>query len=169
MAPEPRIRVSAVLRWHGRILLCRHEKRGKEYWLLPGGGLEPNESLFECGEREVMEETGLTVKVISVAFLREWIVPKYCVVPHETGVGFGLEVYLYAELVGDRTETRIEPGRIEVPHWIPLDQVAALPLWPKELKTLANWLAAGNKPLGVHSFIAQMENPNTPAPNVNFP
>ena len=35
---EPRIRVSAILRWQGSILLCRHEKGGREYWLLPGGG-----------------------------------------------------------------------------------------------------------------------------------
>ena len=34
---EPRIRVSALLRWQDRILLCRHEKAGRgEYWLLPG-------------------------------------------------------------------------------------------------------------------------------------
>jgi len=26
---EPRIRVSAILRWQGRILLCRHDKGGK--------------------------------------------------------------------------------------------------------------------------------------------
>ena len=40
MPLEPRIRVSAVLRWEGRVLLCRHEKSGRgEYWLLPGGGV----------------------------------------------------------------------------------------------------------------------------------
>ena len=37
MTAEPRIRVSAILRWRGRILLCRHEKPGREYRLLPGG------------------------------------------------------------------------------------------------------------------------------------
>ena len=37
MQLEPRIRVSAVLRWRDRVLLCRHEKHGREYWLLPGG------------------------------------------------------------------------------------------------------------------------------------
>ena len=37
MRPEPRVRVSAVLRWRGQVLLCRHEKRGNEHWLLPGG------------------------------------------------------------------------------------------------------------------------------------
>ena len=43
MTAEPRIRVSAVLRWDDQILLCRHEKPGKEYWLLPGGGVHSGE------------------------------------------------------------------------------------------------------------------------------
>jgi ADP-ribose pyrophosphatase YjhB (NUDIX family) len=56
---EPRIRVSAILRWHGRILLCRHEKPGKEYWLLPGGGVNSGESIVDALERELREEVGV--------------------------------------------------------------------------------------------------------------
>jgi 8-oxo-dGTP diphosphatase len=56
---EPRIRVSAVLRWHGRILLCRHEKPGKQYWLLPGGGVNAGESLVDALNRELAEELGI--------------------------------------------------------------------------------------------------------------
>jgi 8-oxo-dGTP diphosphatase len=56
---EPRIRVSAVLRWRGRILLCRHEKSGGEVWLLPGGGVHTGESLLRALRRELWEETGL--------------------------------------------------------------------------------------------------------------
>jgi 8-oxo-dGTP diphosphatase len=56
---EPRLRVSALLRWHDRILLCRQEKPGKEYWLLPGGGVEGGESLTEALRRELREEIGI--------------------------------------------------------------------------------------------------------------
>ncbi len=56
---EPRIRVSAILRWRGRVLLCRHEKPGKEYWLLPGGGVNAGESLTDALNRELDEEVGI--------------------------------------------------------------------------------------------------------------
>jgi 8-oxo-dGTP diphosphatase len=59
MAVEPRIRVSALLRWNDRILLCRHEKPGREYWLLPGGGVNSGESLVDALRRELAEEVGI--------------------------------------------------------------------------------------------------------------
>ena len=60
---EPRIRVSAMIRWQGRILLCRQEKPGKEYWLLPGGGVDGGESLIEALRRELREELGVEADV----------------------------------------------------------------------------------------------------------
>ena len=60
---EPRIRVSAILRWQGRVLLCRQEKPGKEYWLLPGGGVDGGESLIEALRRELREELGIEADV----------------------------------------------------------------------------------------------------------
>ncbi len=59
MGLEPRIRVSAILRWQNRVLLCRHEKPGKEYWLLPGGGVNSGESLADALHRELEEEIGI--------------------------------------------------------------------------------------------------------------
>ena len=59
MPIEPRIRVSAILSWRGRVLLCRHEKPGKEYWLLPGGGVNSGESLVDALHREIAEEIGI--------------------------------------------------------------------------------------------------------------
>jgi ADP-ribose pyrophosphatase YjhB (NUDIX family) len=59
VSAEPRIRVSALLGWRGRILLCRHEKPGREYWLLPGGGVNSGESLVDALRRELAEEIGI--------------------------------------------------------------------------------------------------------------
>jgi ADP-ribose pyrophosphatase YjhB (NUDIX family) len=60
MPAEPRIRVSAILRWEDRVLLIRHEKPGRgEYWLLPGGGVNSGESLTDALHRELSEECGL--------------------------------------------------------------------------------------------------------------
>src|SRR5437870_12710956 len=63
MSAEPRIRVSALLHWRDRILLCRHEKPGKEYWLLPGGGVNSGESLVDALRRELLEEVGIDAPV----------------------------------------------------------------------------------------------------------
>lgn len=46
-----------------KVLLIFHQKFGK--WLPPGGHLEPNETPPEGAIREVLEETGLEVEIIS--------------------------------------------------------------------------------------------------------
>ena len=55
----PRLRVAVLVRWQNRILLCRQEKPGREYWLLPGGGVDGGETLIKALRRELGEELGL--------------------------------------------------------------------------------------------------------------
>ena len=59
MPVTPRVRVAALIRWQDRVLLCRQEKPGKEYWLLPGGGVDGGETIDEALRRELGEELGL--------------------------------------------------------------------------------------------------------------
>lgn len=44
------------------IVLTRRTDNGR--WCLPGGAMDPGESLEECCRREVWEETGLIVRVV---------------------------------------------------------------------------------------------------------
>lgn len=152
-------RTRVIVLHKGAVLLFPPEELG-EGWRLPGGGLQPDESLAECAAREVFEETGLVVGVAGVAFLREWVVPKYCPQPAEPGQsGFGLEVYFYATPENGRLEPRAERSGAVCAQWVPLAEVPHLPLWPKELKALARALLGGATPRGVPSFTSQLESP----------
>ncbi|RZL66847.1 MAG: NUDIX hydrolase [Variovorax sp.] len=50
------------------------------YWGTPGGGIDPNESLVECLEREMIEETGIRARVGKLLFIQQFKTP------HRSGV-----------------------------------------------------------------------------------
>ncbi len=56
------VRVQAACFSDGRLLCALHAKQGDEYWVLPGGHLDPGESLWDALAREMEEETGLAVE-----------------------------------------------------------------------------------------------------------
>jgi ADP-ribose pyrophosphatase YjhB (NUDIX family) len=73
--PNIRIRVAGVLIKDNQILLVRHEKNAKSYWLLPGGGVDFGETAEEALIREFKEEVGLTIEVGKLVFVHDSIPP----------------------------------------------------------------------------------------------
>lgn len=155
-----RVRTRTIVLHRGSVLLL--EPWGDEAaWHPPGGGLEPNESLAECAAREVFEETGVRVTVGPVAFLREWVAPKYCLKDSALH-GYGLEVFFYATPSGD-TATRRESEDDPRAEWVPLERVPSLRLWPNELKALAQHLCDGGWHHGAPAFARDLMDSSLPA------
>lgn len=68
-----RIRVAGILARDGQILLVRHEKNGKSYFLIPGGGMEYGETAEEALIREFQEEVGLPIQVGKLVLVHDSI------------------------------------------------------------------------------------------------
>ncbi|BDU50196.1 NUDIX domain-containing protein [Haliovirga abyssi] len=74
---EPRVRVAGILTdENGAILFVKHKKKVKEYWLLPGGGVDYGETFQESLKREFIEETNLEIEVENMVMIFESIDPK---------------------------------------------------------------------------------------------
>jgi ADP-ribose pyrophosphatase YjhB (NUDIX family) len=71
----PRIRVAGILTRGDEILLVKHEREGRQYFLLPGGGLEWGETCAEGLAREFEEELSLQVSVGPLLLINESIDP----------------------------------------------------------------------------------------------
>lgn len=68
----PRLAVSAAIFRDNRFLLVQRARApALGVWTLPGGRVEFGESLHQALNREVQEETALTIAIIGLAGLRE--------------------------------------------------------------------------------------------------
>jgi 8-oxo-dGTP diphosphatase len=66
-----RVRVAGLGIVDSAVLLVKHKKNGKSYWLLPGGGVSVGESARDALKREFYEELALSAAVGDLLFVVE--------------------------------------------------------------------------------------------------
>ncbi len=104
-----------------KILLVRHRKGTRQYWVLPGGRLEYGETFHECAVREIQEETGLDVEVDDFVFLSEAIAPDRS--------RHIVNIYLTAHVTGGVLKVGDEPVLAGV-DYLPLADLDKWTLFP---------------------------------------
>lgn len=117
----PRTRVAVVLVEGDRLLLVRHRKGEKTYWLLPGGGLDYGEGIFECAARELAEETGLQIEARKLLYLSEAIAPDKS--------RHILNLTVLGRLLGGELQ-KADEEILDAVSWIPFDELQSLTLYP---------------------------------------
>lgn len=128
---QPRVRVSGMI-WHEqRVLLVCQGRPGRRRWMLPGGGVDPGESLTVALARELREEINCNrVAVGEACALIESIAP----VSHVSGrhvihVVFRVDVP-DAAAIPTGSGPDVEDAAVHEIRWVGREEVMKLPLHP---------------------------------------
>jgi 8-oxo-dGTP pyrophosphatase MutT (NUDIX family) len=117
-----------------KVLLIYHKKLKK--WLPPGGHMDPNETPAEAACREVLEETGIEIQLVSQenitisrwnakSIMRPYMclleeIPAHGETPAHQHIDF---IYLGVPVGGLKSANLTE---VEAAHWFTKDEVLAL-------------------------------------------
>lgn len=125
------IRVAAVVEREGSLLLVRHQKPDRPpYWVLPGGRLEPGESIPECGTREVREETGLDATFSGVLYVGEFMREGR----HTVDITVLMTAKGEAQLGSDPEAVPGSEPTLSELRWVEVEKLDELDLLPARLK-----------------------------------
>lgn len=125
-----RVAVDAVVEHDGQILLIEYDDaQFGRHWGLPGGGVEPAESIHQALQREVLEETGAHVIIGRLLLVNEVDPARYGTLysdEHE------LRLIFHCTLAPEQAwhaPTVPDPDQVGI-GWVPLVELPHLRLFP---------------------------------------
>ena len=117
-----RHRIAGIYAKSGKILLVKHRKAGREYYLLPGGGQEIGESATDALEREWQEELSLRIKPGQFLFCGESV-------PAEARRTQVFQMVFRVDAIEGQIDVKRE-GALAGYDWVPINQLDEIAFFP---------------------------------------
>jgi len=111
------MRAQVVVLRDNEILLARHVKNNRSFWVLPGGSIEAGESPEDAARREMCEETGFAIRIERLLFIDE---------PRDVGtVRIREPRYTFLSRIDGPCDADAGSGDVELAEvrWMPIDGV----------------------------------------------
>jgi ADP-ribose pyrophosphatase YjhB (NUDIX family) len=114
---------AAVLDDSGALLLVH--RTDNDLWALPGGGVDPGESVADAVAREVKEEAGIDVEVGDLPGV--YTNPHHVMAYDDGEVRQQFSLCFRARIIGGSLATSSETSEVE---FVPVDRLDQLPIHP---------------------------------------
>jgi 8-oxo-dGTP pyrophosphatase MutT (NUDIX family) len=123
-----------VVRRGHRFLLTQERKYGSS-WSIPGGRVEPRENLVGAAIREVLEETGVPIRIDGVLRIEH--------VPSDSGAR--VRVLFAGTPIDDTPPKTVADDESLGAAWLTLDEIRARKLRGADLRALLESIEAGRQ------------------------
>jgi ADP-ribose pyrophosphatase YjhB (NUDIX family) len=115
-------------------ILLIHRTDNK-YWSIPGGGMEPGESVHEAAKREVKEETGIDCEV--TALVGVYSNPRHVAAYDDGEVRQEFSICLVGRLISGSLQTSTESSEV---RFVPTADISTYEIHPSIRMRISRYL-----------------------------
>jgi len=128
--PQPVVAVGAIVFKNNRVLLVRRaQPPSQDLWAIPGGRVEIGETLQEAAEREILEETGITIQAREPVYTFDYI--------ERDGSELPRFHYVIIDMIADYVRGEIRAGDDAADaRWVSAEELAGLKVSSKTVRLL---------------------------------